>query len=427
MGALRVGKCAAYLHAQGHEVSVLSARGIPRPQSLACVIPENQVTRTNWVDVNYLPRLVARLRKSGSSEPDAAQPSAGSAPALGRPQGQAKPAGFFFNLARSYVNLTNFPDASIGWFPFAYFAGRRLIAKSRPDLIFASGPPFTTMLLGHRLSKWSGIPWIAEFRDRWSEDPYGSYYATTASRDRREKKLENFLISQTSGLVTVSEPWAENYRQDHGKPTITIYNGFDPADFGEGCHGAVEESRLKIVYTGRIFPERRDPSPLFEAVSRLERPDEVLMAFYGDDEEKILPLARPHGVDHLIEVHPHVPYDQALAAQSNADILFFMQWNNPKEQGNVPGKLFEYLASRRPILANGLNDGVPASFIRARQAGFFSNDPAAIADQLSRWIAEKREKGHLERLPESVRAGLNRDEQYRKLEDFLGDFLPEQG
>ena len=89
------------------------------------------------------------------------------------------------------------------------------------------------------------------------------------------------------------------------------------------------------------------------------------------------------------------------------------------EQGNVLAKLFEYFGTRRPILGIGLEDGVPATFIRDRQAGVFSNNPEVISRQLQSWINEKRENGFLKTLPKFVSDGLTRDEQYKELEEFL--------
>ena len=104
-------------------------------------------------------------------------------------------------------------------------------------------------------------------------------------------------------------------------------------------------------------------------------------------------------------------------------ILLLMQWDDPRDQGNVPAKLFEYLAARRPILGLGLEDGVPATIIREHSAGFFSNDPHAIARRIVAWCEAKRKAGHIAPLPDSVRAGFSRDEQFGKLEGFLEDLL----
>jgi hypothetical protein len=112
-------------------------------------------------------------------------------------------------------------------------------------------------------------------------------------------------------------------------------------------------------------------------------------------------------------------HEEALRRQRESDILVLLQWNDPKEQGNVPGKFFEYLGARRPILVLGLHNGVPATIVKERGAGFFSNEPAEIADQLTRWLEIKQERGLLPPVPESARAGFSRDDQYARLERFL--------
>ena len=118
-------------------------------------------------------------------------------------------------------------------------------------------------------------------------------------------------------------------------------------------------------------------------------------------------------------MHVPVSYRESLAEQRRADVLLLMQWDDPREQGNIPAKLFEYLAARRPILGLGYEDGVPARIIRERQAGLISNDPDIIARQLAIWLDQKRRKGLIAPLPEAVCAGFSRDEQFAKLEDIL--------
>jgi hypothetical protein len=120
-----------------------------------------------------------------------------------------------------------------------------------------------------------------------------------------------------------------------------------------------------------------------------------------------------------VEVREVLTHEEALRRQRESDILVLLQWNDPKEQGNVPGKFFEYLGARRPILVLGLHNGVPATIVKERGAGFFSNEPAEIADQLTRWLEIKQERGLLPPVPESARAGFSRDDQYARLERFL--------
>lgn len=419
MGALRLGSLASYLHARGHDVHVLSAREVPRPQTLRQEFPEDRVVRTPWLDVNRLPRLAGRILPRGHARARAPEtPAPPVRPATGSAAHGGATHPLRARVGALYTNVVNFPDGVVGWIPYALSAGQRLIKAEPPDLILASGPPFTTLVVGHLLSRRAKVPWVAEFRDRWADDPYEP---PPVWRQRLEAFAERRLAASAAALVTVSEPWAQHYQDKYGKRAVTIYNGYDPDAFAVKGVGSPESEALRIVHTGRIYPGRRDPSALFQAVRLLNRVEKVHIVFYGAQKRAIMPLAERHGVADLVEVVDHVPYERSLAAQHEADVLLFMQWNDPREQGNVPGKLFEYLAACRPILGLGLEEGVPASFVRERGAGLFCNDPRRIAEQISAWLEQKRRTGRIAPLPDSVRAGLARDEQFAKLEALFHD------
>jgi glycosyltransferase involved in cell wall biosynthesis len=114
-----------------------------------------------------------------------------------------------------------------------------------------------------------------------------------------------------------------------------------------------------------------------------------------------------------------VAHVDAVRLQCGADILLMLQWDNPSEAGNLPGKLFEYLGARRPVLALGYDGGEMARIIRERGAGLFANDPQEIARQLRGWIETKRRADYVAALPESATAGYTRQEQYQQLLPIL--------
>jgi hypothetical protein len=321
-----------------------------------------------------------------------------------------------------YVNWSEFPDGRAPWLRFALPAGSELLEGWQPDLIFASGPPFTTLLIGQELAKSFNLPLAVEFRDRWSDDPYGP---TLFWRRWREKRVEKAIIDQATALITVSEPWAKAYRDRYAIPAAVIYNGYDAELCREGpFDGAPGRDGLEIVYTGGIYAGYRDPSPLFAAMKQLEqRGLTCRMTFHGELPARIAPLAKAQGVSHLVEIGEVLIHEAAIKRQRESDVLVLLQWNNPKEQGNVPGKFFEYLGARRPILVLGLREGIPATILRERNAGYCLNEPAEIADQLQRWLKIKQDKGLLPPVPESARAGFARDEQYARLESFLRDMI----
>lgn len=408
IGAVRVGKLARFLRERGHAVRVVAARDAGLDRSLPLEIPPEHVRHLHSPDVNALPAYLQRLRKRwllGGGAADKIAPGEGGG-------------GLLHRLAESYIHCTNIPDRQVGWLPGAVAAGGGIIAEWRPDLIYASGPPFTGLVAGRILSRRHGIPWVAELRDRWADDPY---FRSPPWRRRLLKRIERMVLGGAAGLVTVSEPWARCYRSGYGLPVAVASNGFDPRDFPEDAAAPpFDAERLTILYTGVIYCGFRDPRPLFAAL-RLLGPlrDRVRAVFVGAQPECVIPAAEAMGVGDLVEVRPAVPYAGSLALQRRADVLLLMQWNDPREQGNCPAKLFEYLGARRPVLGLGLDDGVPAAIIRGRGAGRFSNAPEEIAAQLRRWLADKDAAGgQVPPLPSAVRQGLSRDEQFAAVEDF---------
>jgi len=423
IGAVRIGAMARALAGMGHDVRVLAGKDLPFPRTLPVPIPESHVTRAPWWDINRVPdqavaRLRAILRRSGS-QPEA---SPAASAAIGAPAGDGgtqMTKRLRRYLSELYVDATNIPDARIGWYGAAVRAGRELLRSWRPDVIYASGPPFTGLLIGNRLSRWSGVPLVCELRDRWSDDPY---YPAPAWRQIVESVMERRVLGRAIGLVTVSDPWAATYRMRFGKPVEVVQNGYDP-EYGADPAPTAGGDTLRIVYTGGIYPGRRDPSPLFAAMALLGgQAAGVQVEFYGTDPDLVLPLAAQHGVVGAVTVQPMVTHAEAVALQRSGDVLLLMQWSDPREQGNVPGKFFEYLGARRPILLLGLAGGVPDTIIRAREAGFSSTDPQAIAGQLAAWVAAKR-AGGVPATPAAAAAGFQRDEQFARIPPFLEQLL----
>ena len=424
IGAVRIGRLASYLLDRGHDLRIVTCQDPPYSQTLPHDFPQERVTRAKWVDVNALPAaLVRRLKRSqrNGTQPDSPSEAANLASDAGSTQpSRARRLKSF--LSSAYTHVTNWPDQRIGWLPYAVGAGRRILKDWSPDLVFASAPPFTTLLAGAWLSRSARAPLVLELRDRWWDDPY---YPPPAWLRALNRFVERRLVSGAAGLSTVSEPWAETYRARYGKPTVVIYNGYDSEILAKLDQRPEEllsdtEPRLRIVYTGGIYPGRRDPSLLFEAIRRLGAAGQAIeVAFYGTAPDLVLPLAEQAGVRDKVTLHPEVSHEEAIARQSEADVLLLMQWNDPKEQGNVPGKFFEYMGSRRPILILGLRDGVPATIARETGAGVYGADPDQIAGLLTQWLALKREKGYLPAVPVSAREGFSRDDQYRKLEQFF--------
>jgi glycosyltransferase involved in cell wall biosynthesis len=183
---------------------------------------------------------------------------------------------------------------------------------------------------------------------------------------------------------------------------------------------------LEIVYTGMVYPGRRDPSSLFKALAALgaER-RRVRVKFFGRMLPGVEEIANRYGVGDCVEVHEPVPYQESLRRQMRADVLLLLLWNDPREQGVYTGKLFEYLGARRPILSIGLEDGVAATLVREKRAGLATDDPAVIARQLRSWLEQKTRDGSIPPTPVDAGLGFSREDQFVQLESFIEARLEE--
>ena len=415
VGAIRVGKLARYLDRRGHQLRVLTT-DIVEDRSLALEIPREYVyaeyrRRMDWLD--GLVRLF-RQRLAAASE------ARGKVPGIER-GALGKPAWDW--LQRQYYGLIHIPDMRTDWIRTAVPAGRRLVEEWRPDIIFASAPPFTGFIVAGRLSRGFNIPWVADFRDLWVDNPYYGFWEPGWRRPV-DAMLERTMVRNAAALVTVSPIWADQLRRRHGKAAEVVYNGYAEEDFPQPPIHEDQGEVLTIRYTGSIYQGFRDPSALFAAIGLLDDTlrKRVRVEFFGQMVNEVVALAAQHRVrDHVIVSSP-VPYQRALKLQMEADILLLLQWSNKRDEGNLPGKIFEYFYARRPILLIGYKQGVAARLIRERGAGFVSNTPERIRDQLQTWIEDKR-TGRLKRLDPSVSRGLSRDDQFRNLENLFDQIL----
>lgn len=405
IGAVRTGKTAKWLHKMGHEVTVLTPDRRTQTPSLKVEIPGECVIYTYWFDYG------GRLRKG-----------LGENLSEGKLQrnGLRKIAKGMFE--KTYRGLVEFPDRQNGWYPYAVRTGKKLLKSISFDVIYASATPYTALMVAARLSKLSGIPWVAEFRDLWMDNHYRQFGPL---RNTLEGILERKTLSTASGFVTVSQPLAEILKAKYPQPNEVITNGFDPDDYAAGLTPDAGNP-VRIAYTGSIYQGKRDPSPLLEAIGNLgEEKVNVKVDFYGERLGLVRDLAEKYGCRENVQVYPSVSYEESLKIQQKADVLLLLLWNDPREKGVFTGKVFEYLGAKRPILVIGPEDNVASQTILERQAGTLLKEPGALARQLSEWIKSKRENGVVPPPPAGALKGFTREEQTGHLVEFLESIISE--
>lgn len=412
IAAIRIGKMARFLEAAGHRIRVVAPEPSSGDRSLAVEVDRRSVTRTRYLDLDrrFNPANRSRIGRAADD---------GAAPPLSRRLLRSARR----LLGRTYRSIVFYPDKRIDWSFTLIPTLFRVIRAERPDMILVSGPPFSSFLAAALAGWWFDIPWIAEFRDRWADDRYTEQPAWRHWIDHR---LERAVVGGAAGIVTVSGIWSSFYAGKYGLPTETVMNGFDPKDFGLDIDPPAGLP-LRLLHAGTIYPGRRDPRPLFEAIRRHGfRADELRLQFFGRQLDTVRALADEMGVLDVVEIRDAVPYKDAIAMQKRADVLLLMQWNDPADQGNIPAKIFEYLATNRQILGLGPVNGVPATLVREREAGLYSNDPDEIAAALRRWIDEKRRTGRVAPPARKAASGLERDAQYRRLQRFCQSVIVER-
>jgi glycosyltransferase involved in cell wall biosynthesis len=279
------------------------------------------------------------------------------------------------------------PDLGVvGWLPFALPAALRLARNERFDCVLTSSPPQSAHLIGRALKR-RGLPWIAELRDGWTFDPPRPAFPTGAQR-RLDERLERSALGSADAVIGISAPLAEDAARRFGVRAEVITNAFDPEEaVDEGAaDGLLRPGRHSLVHTGRMAVSGRSPTPLLEAVGRLDaelaaRLDVVFAGPLTQDERELIESSEARWVGSLGR-------EQTLALQRRADTLLVLA-RGASGPSVATGKLFEYLGAGRPILVLG-EATAAAEIVRFSGAGLVASatDPAEIAAALERLVTD---------------------------------------
>lgn len=315
-----------------------------------------------------------------------------------------------------------YPDGQKSWYPFAVSAGHDLLTRERFDALLSSSSPVTCHLIARELKRRHRIPWVADLRDLWTQN---HYYPYGPVRRLFERHLELKTLSAADALVTVSGPLAGKLRLLHrGKPVIAIPNGYDPDEVAS----APLTREFTITYTGQLYQGKRDPTPLFRAIAelisegRLDR-RVVKVRFYGATDYWVEKEVKRFGLEDVVSLSPRVPREIALEKQRESQILLLLNWNDPEETGVYTGKVFEYLAARRPILAVGGPRGVVTELLEETGAGFHALGYAQLKHALLELYEQYRTfgcvpyKGREEQIAKYSHVEMAR--RFAELLDFL--------
>lgn len=274
------------------------------------------------------------------------------------------------------INLKWFymPDQNIGWLPFGAFTGAKLVKKENIDVIYATSPIWTSLLIGLLIKEKTKKPLLIDFRDPWTDNPFIKY--PTKFQLSLERKMEKTVLTQADYVTVATDLMKTNLIRKYPfiKSKIeTITNGFDPDDF-KNLKIHKKTGKFTITYVGSIYG-LLTAKPFLIALKELmeERKgfkEKVEVIFAGNCGKETPQLVREFRLEENVRFVGYVPHRKSLEFMVNAQALLLLITIEGLEGERIlTGKLFEYLASRKPIIALVPENGLAANVIKSLNAG----------------------------------------------------------
>jgi hypothetical protein len=346
-GALRPKFLARYLPDFGWEPVVLT-----RPESTA---PE----------VGCRVETAAVLGESVEESMREALSSANGRPGTSRPTAMRV-------ILRKAKQAVSFPDRAVGWWLPAVAKGLELCDTYGFDAILSTAMPATAHLVGGTIARLRNLPWIADYRDPWSDNHMRE---RAGVRDAIERRFERRLLRRAA-IVTAVPTIAATVELVLERSVVRIANAYDPSDWTG--FGTIAPRRFELCHTGSLYDGLITPALLFEAIASLRAEANPAanprLLFYGPADDSVAALARRYGIEEQLEQRGLVPHEEALAAQRSASqLLVFLKMDDGA--AHVLGsKILEYCGSGRRIIAFGPRTSAMRAFIEENGLGWFASD-----------------------------------------------------
>lgn len=379
-GTHRSRRFAKYLQAHAWKISVLTADPYPGSVDSGLRTPEGVSVYRSRVF-----RGLAALIRTRNSLIGKNGDGPVAAPSGEKAFKKAKPTYYWRRIKDTLSLLMTFPDAEIGWFPSAVLKGWRIIRNGKIDLLYTSGPPHSSHLIGWALKRLTAKPWIADFRDPWARKPWLQEHEKQRWRQRGIERLERWMVGAADKVILntdrMEKDFALHYPGEPKEKFASIPNGFDPEEF-QGLSPKRAEGPFRITHAGTLY-RKRNPLVLLQAVQRLIGENvlsekEIRLDFIGSvllGDFSLEEKAKDLGLQDVIRRIPHLPHRECLSMMYASDVLLVVQ---PETDTQIPGKIFEYLYIGKPVLALA-HAGMTADFILSNRLGYVA-DPDRLEE-----------------------------------------------
>ena len=292
---------------------------------------------------------------------------------MGFIQEKEKKKGWKENLSLWIRGNLFIPDARRWWVKPSVRYLKSYLKEHPVDAIISTGPPHSMHLIAMKLKKALRIPWVADFRDPWTEIDYYNGLHLTRCSDRKHHRLEREVLSKADKVVTVAPDGARRLGKIGNRNVRVVYNGFDRDDDAQTPISLPES--FTITYLG-VLSKIQNPKNLWQVLGELIKEDEkfnkdLKINIIGQIDNSVSQSIEEQGLSQHVTYSPYIPHDQVSAVHRSSTLLLLllMPDSEPRAKGLLTGKLFEYLASGRPILCIGPEDGDAARILKETQAG----------------------------------------------------------
>jgi hypothetical protein len=263
------------------------------------------------------------------------------------------------------------PDARVFWVKPSVNYLKKYIQENNIDTIVTSGPPHSLHLIGLQLKKELNIKWFADFRDPWTTIGYQKALKLSAYANKKHKTLEKLVLTSADTIIVTSKTTRQEFQAITSKPIEVITNGYDI----EKKVSIVLDEKFTLAHIGSFLSER-NPRILWQALKELvsdntDFKNDFRLKLIGATSQEVLDTISEFKLNDYVQNLGYVSHQEAVAHQRKSQVLLLIEIDSKDTQSIIPGKLFEYMVSERPVLAIGPKDSDFAEIIRETNTGVF--------------------------------------------------------
>ncbi len=267
------------------------------------------------------------------------------------------------------------PDARFLWIKPSVKYLKKYIENNQIDTIVTSGPPHSLHLIGLKLKKQLNIKWIADFRDPWTTIGYHKELKLSSYAKKIHKELESKVLNTADTIIVTSKTTKTEFEALTSKPIEVITNGYDNETSSDITEKQVLDSKFSLAHIGSFLSER-NPKILWQSLSELisEIPsfaNNLEIKLIGAVSKEILNTMSVYNLDNYLKNLGYISHNEAIIHQKISQVLLLIEIDSVDTKSIIPGKLFEYMVSQRPIIAIGPKDSDFKEIIKSTNTGVF--------------------------------------------------------